>query len=280
MWADFIGNGKSFTWVTSGYSKPLVNGFNALVPHGSKKWDPRQTQWEVAAEYWQPLIELCTRHGCRIHTEGAVNQQAAGAQQYTLDMDYMGLIYHRSGDTWTANGFHDGDWNISFPLKVLQSWFNVTFTPGQMPTLYGVLGVDSNLAGLAFDKALKKAHRVAARTWHPDVNKEAIAPEVFKTIQDAYEKLGDPMFRKRYDAGLLFEKDTEYGSAVLSSKSIAWYPPKRCGKLKVKATRNVGSVYRVSEIMVWEDIMNTYGQMMVSHWPKGSDNFEIAWRTA
>ncbi|HEU5080811.1 MAG TPA: DnaJ C-terminal domain-containing protein [Opitutaceae bacterium] len=61
---------------------------------------------------------------------------------------------------------------------------------------YKVLGVDRN----ASDEDLKKAFRKLARRYHPDVAKnEKNAEEKFKEVNEAYEVLGDPKKRKRYD---------------------------------------------------------------------------------
>lgn len=63
---------------------------------------------------------------------------------------------------------------------------------------YAVLGVPKSAA----EKDIKSAYRKLARKWHPDVNPNArkTAEEKFKDIQEAYEVLGDPAKRKKYDA--------------------------------------------------------------------------------
>lgn len=61
---------------------------------------------------------------------------------------------------------------------------------------YEVLGVDKN----ADDAAIKKAYRVLAKKYHPDMNpgdKEAEAK--FKEASEAYAVLSDPEKRKQYD---------------------------------------------------------------------------------
>lgn len=61
---------------------------------------------------------------------------------------------------------------------------------------YKELGVEKD----ADQATITKAYRKLARTYHPDVNKEAGAEERFKAISEAYDVLNDPQQRKRYDA--------------------------------------------------------------------------------
>jgi molecular chaperone DnaJ len=62
---------------------------------------------------------------------------------------------------------------------------------------YKTLGVDKK----ASQEDIKKAYRKLARQYHPDTNKDAGAEERFKQISEAYDVLGDPEKRKRYDRG-------------------------------------------------------------------------------
>ena len=62
---------------------------------------------------------------------------------------------------------------------------------------YKTLGVDKK----ASQDEIKKAYRKLARQYHPDTNKDGGAEERFKQISEAYDVLGDPEKRKKYDRG-------------------------------------------------------------------------------
>jgi curved DNA-binding protein len=61
---------------------------------------------------------------------------------------------------------------------------------------YATLGV----AKTATEKEIKQAYRKLARKFHPDVNPgDRTAESTFKAINEAYEVLGDPEKRRKYD---------------------------------------------------------------------------------
>lgn len=60
---------------------------------------------------------------------------------------------------------------------------------------YEVLGVSKN----ATDEEIKRAFRVLAKKYHPDVNKEPGAADKFKEIGEAYSVLSDKQKRSQYD---------------------------------------------------------------------------------
>ncbi len=60
---------------------------------------------------------------------------------------------------------------------------------------YEILGVPRD----APQDAIKKSYRKLARKYHPDMNQAAGSEEKFKQAAEAYEVLGDPENRKKYD---------------------------------------------------------------------------------
>src|SRR5918999_2358740 len=77
---------------------------------------------------------------------------------------------------------------------------------GAMADLYAVLGVARD----ASDEDIRRAYRKLAKENHPDLNPgNAEAERRFKEIAAAYDILGDPEKRKRYDAGEIDETGAE-----------------------------------------------------------------------
>ncbi|XP_011021477.1 PREDICTED: J domain-containing protein DDB_G0295729-like isoform X2 [Populus euphratica] len=81
------------------------------------------------------------------------------------------------------------------------SW--VAFNGGEQDH-YAVLGLERT----ATSADIKKAYRLLARKYHPDVSKNSQACELFKSVRHAYEILFNEVTRARYDRALRFQEDT------------------------------------------------------------------------
>ena len=88
---------------------------------------------------------------------------------------------------------------------------------------YATLGVSKT----ASEKEIKQAFRKLARKHHPDVNPgDKVAEGKFKEINEAYEVLGDPEKRKKYDElganWRMYEQQARSGGQPFGG---AWGPP-------------------------------------------------------
>ncbi len=79
--------------------------------------------------------------------------------------------------------------------------------PVRFKDYYETLGVARN----ASHDDIRKTYRRLARKFHPDVNKSHDAESKFKDIAEAYEVLGDPQKRKKYDEyGMNYHSGDEF----------------------------------------------------------------------
>jgi len=85
---------------------------------------------------------------------------------------------------------------------------------------YAVLGVDRN----STEAEIKAAHRRRVKETHPDIGGDA---EEFKLVQAAYEVLGNPASRKRYDSG----------ESIGSQQTLRIVTPDLIGKTVTEAVR-------------------------------------------
>jgi curved DNA-binding protein len=94
--------------------------------------------------------------------------------------------------------------------------------PVEFKDYYKVLGVPRN----ASDEDIKKAFRKLARQYHPDVAKDKKgAEEKFKEINEAYEVLGDPQNRKKYDdLGANWQESAGFQGPPGGQKRGRWQP--------------------------------------------------------
>lgn len=258
--------------VVTPYSSAFVDALKTEVPATSRKWDGASKAWLVSKQYSdkiKEIIDRCYNVDCQMPT---VIGAAEESFEVTFQADYVANCKNDASSVWS-----NGGWNAKIPESILRKWFHQEASSDNSPaTLYGVLGVDKSCS----DLELKKAYKRAARQWHPDICREENAREMFEKVKAAYDTLGDPMQRQRYDAGLMFEEMAKQGPrfgrgyARRAHPAVSFTPTLRCGMLKVKAHKELG-VLIVEEILAWDDITNELGQTMVSFW--AGDSWTSAW---
>lgn len=254
----------------------FLNDFKAIVPHHDRAYNGNTKEWRFKYMWGKDVSNLALKHfGYELPVPKQVTVSADFVQTRLFRVDYIGSIRERDNGDMTATGFCNGGWNIIFPADTLTGWFNQEQKPDEAPTLYAVLGIKRNAA----PEEIKKAYRISARTWHPDVNKEPDATAQFLKIQHAYEILSNETMRRKYNAGLMLERDANK-TAAKQKRQIAdrhgWQPPIRCGQIAIEGTETLGR-FLVKKILAWNPVMNEAGLTMVSFWPKGSENFVVEW---
>jgi hypothetical protein len=198
----------------------------------------------------------------------------------TFLIEYLAITKPRGDKRRTAYGYVNGDWNAEFPEDVLRAFFEGTPDRGgktttKLQTLYQVLCIPE----ASQPEQIKSAYRRLARQWHPDVCKEDNATEMFRKINEAYLVLIDPEKRRRYDAGLYFERrgqEQGYTTKIVTRPVYGYRSPLRCGT--VTATGIIRLMrFVVQEITAWEDVVREDGKVMTSMWPAGAKEFQVLW---
>jgi curved DNA-binding protein len=106
---------------------------------------------------------------------------------------------------------------------------------------YATLGVGKN----ATEKEIKQAFRKLARKFHPDVNPgDKTAEARFKEINEAYEVLGDPANRKKYDElGANWRMYEQAGPAAGAPFTGAWGRPPTGGGFRTMTEEEMREIF-------------------------------------
>lgn len=251
----------------------LENSFKIAISAKHRSWNGSMKAWIVSPEVVEMAKTLIEQ---RWGVSLIVPPLEAGLTQViekTFQVDYIGACKNRGGYS-SSYGSVNGQWSAEFPEEVLKDFFACVSEPGHAratQTLYQVLCIPES----AEDSSVKTAYRRLARQWHPDVCREENAAEMFRKINEAYELLMIPEKRKRYDAGLYFERQGETKSSH-SFNLDNYRPPLRCGLITARGHVRLGR-FVVEKILGWDDVINDLGQVMVASWPAGADSFLIVW---
>lgn len=260
----------------SGYNAGLVAALKAAIPATDRKWDMGRKAWLVAPQHGSELVRLTKQFLGEVVTLPAISIAPAAPKTRVLDVRYIGMTKDRGDSNPTAFGLlAGGEWGAVFPETVLREWFNAEARPDEIATLYAVLGVPTS----APDDDIRSAYRRLARTWHPDVCREPDAAEQFKRIQYAYEVLHDPAKRAKYNAGMALEASLRGRHDVDPtpwSTDVGYRSPLRCGLIMAEGREVLGR-FVVGKILIWSDITDAAGRVLVTSWPAGAQEPLEAW---
>lgn len=271
--------------LSSPYDPMFVAEFKAAVPTGARAWDRDSRRWLISPAHAARVAELCfTYFGERPYVP-TVQAAPVAPQIRVFRVEYLGACKARDDGDVSAMGFCEGSWLIIAPEAVLRAWFEgapkADATPAQPAapaTYYALLGVAQD----ADDAALKSGYKRMARQWHPDACREPDAHERFLAIRDAYNILSDPILRKKYNAGLLFQERAakpEPRSPRDFRNFVApdyFRAPLRCGMLLAEAAPALGR-WSLTKVLAWDDITNDRGEILVASWDNETEQIIRKW---
>lgn len=255
------------------YKPGLVADLKSAIPSTDRRWDKDKKAWLVDPRHGKTLTFLAQRYFGENIGLPALKQAASVKGMHLLEVYYLGQCKAREDGTSSAFGYlSTGEWGAIFPEEALRAWFDAGPTaPGQAVTLYGVLGVKSDCS----PDELKSAFRRAARTWHPDVNKDPDAGEQFKRINHAWQVLSDLKMRSRYDAGLKLEASLGRNLDTRPQPQNGYRSPLNCGYIMTEGVEKLGR-FLVEKILAWEDITKN-GLTLCASWPAGAKQPSLKW---
>jgi hypothetical protein len=262
--------------ISFGYDRALLDAFKKAVPEFERSWHKARKVWLVTPEAIDKAKVVLEAHSQTKIILPAIPTSDPQLLGKTFLLEYLGQTKDRGGRR-SAYGFVNGEWSAEFPEDVLRQFFEgyeQKQPAGAVQTLYQALCVVESVE----PEQIKSAYRRLARQWHPDTCREPEAAEMFIKIKDAYQILIDPAQRKRYDAGLYFERQGQDQDTIRISRytGYGYRAPLRCGQVTAIGTVRLMR-FVIREITRWEDQVNSDGKVMVSTWPAGADTFQILW---
>lgn len=266
--------------VSFAYNKALLDKFKQAIPESERNWHQGRRVWLISPDELQTAISVLMEFTLPA-PENAITlptkfPQPPEVVEKTFLLEYLGATKDR-GKKVSAYGFVNNQWSVEITEEVLRGFFEggeVNSKPDGLQTLYQVLCVFESVT----PEEIGKAYKRLARQWHPDVCKEPDAHERFIKINDAYKVLIDPEQRRRYDAGLYFERqgqDSDLQTILDRYNKYGYRSPLRCGQITAKGSVRLMR-FTVSEILKWDDVIRD-GRVMVTSWPKGGDHFVTEW---
>ena len=267
------------------YSQTAVANFKRSLAYGTYRpiYEDRKFQyWLCAADSKKNLILFSEKNfGTKPDIIGVPKSQQNNKPETKLfEVYYIGMPKDRGNGQPTAYGLVGDNWELVFTEDVLRQWFECGVSQQRRITkkesFYALLAIPQNANGAE----IKKAYRKMARRYHPDINKDDDAAERFIAVQNAYEKLSDPLIRRKYNACLVFEGSVENNNhdnwlPDIWQDTRHYRPPWRCGYIMARGTYQVGR-FVVEKILQWEPITKN-GFDLVTSWDKAKQEIVESW---
>ena len=261
--------------LSSPYNKGFIDEVKRYIP--DQRWDQVQKVRYFGPGGQRKLTELIKVYfGQEIIFTHVTGDNMAPPRLVTAEFDlwYLGLPRERqfAGKSGLYSLGHTDielDSRLVFSLEVLQKWFAVEHGRQISLNYFQILGLPQPW-DTATDTMVKHAYRVCAKTYHPDVNREAGAAAQFIRIKEAYDAIGEAAPRKRYLFGLGATstrwtiKATDLSAISSNDDGDIWMPPLRCGTIECKGYRIMGQ-FHVIEILEWNDLL-FHGVPVVTSW--------------
>jgi hypothetical protein len=270
--------------VEAPYDQEVLASLKAIVPSTDRTWDPNDKVWLISSRYGQAVANILKARWPNFRADVTFSVFDPQEEERIIEMEYIGVTKDRENGQESAFGYVKGEWSYIFPRNVLEGFFtgytgykSFPREPSKTTTLYAILQIDR----IATQMEIKHGYRRMARIWHPDINKEPNANDMFIQIQQAYDKLNNPKTRAKYDLGLKLEAgmkkhdDRQHENWLEKSSKFGYRSPLTCGMLHVNI--KPGARNQVTKIHKWEDIKNSQGEILVTSWKKDATTFTRSW---
>lgn len=271
----------------SPFDANLVAKLKSLIPAQLRAWNGETRAWLIDPAAIDKCLQAIERAGYERPTVPPmpVSQAVIATVQRVFTVEYVGQCKEREGGAITALGQVSGYWSIEFPESALRSFFEDK-QQGLFRTDFQTAYQKLCVVESASDDEIKKAYWRLARQWHPDTCSEPEAQDKFIELKEAYDLLSSPQSRRKYDAGLYFEREAKKGSDTYQPTSRSrkhsrflnnyYRAPLRCGLITVEGVQRLNR-FQVSRILDWQDVVNDASQVMSASWNKQTEKIEIRW---
>jgi len=261
----------------------LHTPYNAGLVAALKSIAPEHRQWDAIAKVWrvsvsqQTMVKQIVKQFYPDAQFYALQSVPAQRETRVLRVEYLGAPKERADSSFSSFGWCSESWSVVIPDQVLRAWFKEPeHNESQAAsTLYGTLMITQQASA----DEVRSAYRRLARQWHPDVCSEPNASDVFKQIAEANRILSDPLMRRKYNAGLMLESSAQVKQTIrrrdLWSEVSRWQLPLRCGIITCEGVQELK--FSVNRILLWQDIIDGAGRVLVTSWPVGAETFTRKW---